>query len=96
MILGSEDVSQRSPNYGLWGEERSLAIALVNTIFKALVSLNTVYVLTGLVLLVFAALNFKDRSNKHRYGTALFWLILGLIFILGSVLPHWSIGVYWP
>ena len=49
--------------------------------------------LTGLVLLVFAALNFKDRSNKHRNGSALFWLILGLIFILGSVLPHWSTGL---
>ena len=60
---------------------------------KALVSLNTVYVLTGLVLLVFATLNFKDRSNKHRNGTALFWLILGLIFILGSFLPHWLTGL---
>ena len=62
-------------------------------IFKALLSLNTVYVLTGLVLLVFATLNFTDRSNKHRVGTALFWLILALIFILGSVLPHWLIGM---
>jgi uncharacterized membrane protein len=45
------------------------------------------------VLLVFAALNFKDRSNKYRNGTALFWFILGLIFILGSVLPHWATGL---
>ena len=60
---------------------------------KALVSLNTVYVLTGLVLLVFATLNFKDLSNKHRNGAALFWLILGLIFIFGSVLPHWLTGL---
>jgi uncharacterized membrane protein len=70
-----------------------LAIATVSAILKALVSLNTVYVLTGLVLLVFATLNFKDRSNKHRNGTALFWLILGLIFILGSVLPYWLTGL---
>ena len=65
----------------------------MNTIFKALLSLNTVYVLTGLVLLAFAALNFKDRSNKHRNGTALFWFVLGLIFIVGSVLPHWATGL---
>ena len=70
-----------------------LAIATVSAILKALVSLNTVYVLTGLVLLVFAALNFKDRSNKHRNGTALFWLILGLIFTLGSLLPYWLTGL---
>ena len=49
--------------------------------------------LTGLVLLVFAVLNFRDWSNKHRVGTALFWLILGLIFIFGSVLPHWLTGL---
>lgn len=49
--------------------------------------------LTGLVLLVFATLNFKDRSNRHRIGTAVFWLILGLIFMLGSVLPHWFVGL---
>lgn len=49
--------------------------------------------LTGFVLLVFAALNFKDRSNRHRVGTALFWFILGLIFLMGSILPHWFIGL---
>jgi uncharacterized membrane protein len=61
--------------------------------FKALLSLNTVYVLTGLVILVFATLNFRDRSNQHRLGTALFWLILGLIFIFGSVMPHRLTGL---
>jgi len=55
-------------------------------------SLNTVYVLTGLVLLAFAMLNFRDRGNKHRVGTSLFWLILGLIFIFSGVLPHWLTG----
>jgi uncharacterized membrane protein len=45
------------------------------------------------VLLVFAALTVKDRSNRHRIGTTLFWLILGLIFLMGSILPHWFIGL---
>jgi uncharacterized membrane protein len=58
-----------------------------------LFSLNAVYVLTGIVLLVFAVLNFRDRSSKHRLGTALFWLILGLIFMMGSILPHWFTGL---
>src|SRR6266513_402525 len=60
---------------------------------KALLSLNAVYVLTGFALWVFAALNLKDRSNKHRLGTALFWLILGLIFLMGNILPHWLTGL---
>ncbi len=56
-------------------------------------SLNAVYVLTGVVLLVFSLLGFRDRSNQHRVGTSVFWLILGLIFVLGSVLPHWITGL---
>ncbi len=65
----------------------------MTAISSTLLSLNTVYVMTGLVLFVFAALNFKDRSNKHRLGTSLFWFTLGLIFALGSILPTWIIGL---
>jgi uncharacterized membrane protein len=59
----------------------------------ALFSLDAVYVLTGLVLWVFAALNFRDRANAHRTGSALFWLVLGAIFMLGSLMPHWLTGL---
>jgi uncharacterized membrane protein len=62
-------------------------------IAAALFSLDAVYVLTGLVLWVFAVLNFRDRDNANRSGSALFWLILGAIFVLGSVMPHWLTGV---
>jgi uncharacterized membrane protein len=56
-------------------------------------SLQTVYVLVGLVLVVFATMNFRDRLNPRRVGSGLFWLILGLIFIAGSLLPHWLTGM---
>ena len=46
-------------------------------IAAVLFSLDAVYVLTGLVLWVFAALNFSDRDNANRKGSALFWLTLG-------------------
>jgi uncharacterized membrane protein len=62
-------------------------------IAAALFSLDAVYVLTGLVLWVFAALNFRDRDNANRGGSALFWLVLGAIFLLGSVMPHWLTGL---
>jgi uncharacterized membrane protein len=65
----------------------------MTAITSALFSLNAVYVMTGIVLFVFAALNYKDRSNKHRIGTALFWFVLGLVFALGSVLPTWIVGL---
>ncbi|HEX8354635.1 MAG TPA: DUF979 family protein [Pyrinomonadaceae bacterium] len=61
-------------------------------ITAVLFSLDAVYVLTGLVLWVFAALNFRDRENANRAGSGLFWLILGVIFILGGLMPHWLTG----
>jgi uncharacterized membrane protein len=62
-------------------------------------NLNTVYVLTGLVLLVFSAMTFADKQNRHRVASGLFWLILGSIFIFGKdkdgsgLLPHWLTGL---
>jgi uncharacterized membrane protein len=60
---------------------------------NAVFSLNTVYVLTGIVLWVFAALNLRDRGNARRVGSFLFWLILGTVFAFGGVLPHWAVGL---
>jgi uncharacterized membrane protein len=65
----------------------------LTNVAAALFSLDAVYVLTGLVLWVFAALNFRDRANANRKGSALFWLILGAVFVFGSVMPHWLTGV---
>jgi uncharacterized membrane protein len=65
----------------------------LTNITTALFSLDAVYVLTGLVLWVFAALNFRDRANANHASSALFWLVLGIIFVLGSVMPHWLTGL---
>ena len=65
----------------------------LSSIANALFSLSSVYVLTGLVLWVFAALSFSDRANKRRLGSGMFWLILGAIFVFGGVLPHWVTGL---
>lgn len=62
---------------------------MLNLIF----SLDAVYILTGLVLLIFAAITFADRENPRRYCSSLFWLILGLIFIFGGVTPSWLTGL---
>jgi uncharacterized membrane protein len=64
-----------------------------SSVTAALFSLDTVYVLTGLVLFAFAWLNLRDRENANRRGSALFWLTLGVIFVLGSVMPHWLTGL---
>jgi uncharacterized membrane protein len=58
-----------------------------------LFNLEVVYVLAGLVLAVFAVATALDRGHPARAGTALFWLLLGVIFALGSYLPAWLTGV---
>jgi uncharacterized membrane protein len=66
---------------------------MISSIVRAVVSLNSVYVLTGLVLWVFAAMTSSDRANKRRFGSALFWAILGAIFVFGGAMPHWLTGL---
>ena len=55
--------------------------------------LEYVYQATGLLLIAFAVQTFVDKSNKKRIGTGLFWLIYGLSFSLGKVLPDWFVGI---
>lgn len=59
----------------------------------SLFDLEYVYVLSGIVLMLFAGFTAADRGNPARIGTALFWLVLGVIFALGSYLPAWLNGV---
>jgi len=56
-------------------------------------SLEAVYVLTGVALLIFALMTFADRTNPRRLGSGLFWLTLGIIFMFGGVTPHWLTGL---
>jgi uncharacterized membrane protein len=56
-------------------------------------SLEAVYVLTGVALLIFALMTFADRTNPRRLGSGFFWLTLGIIFMFGSVTPHWLTGL---
>ena len=58
-----------------------------------LLTLDTVYVLTGIILCIFAAMTFRDKGNPHRTWSGCFWLLLSLLFALGSFIPHWVTGV---
>lgn len=70
-----------------------MAFVSFTSFINAVFSLNAVYILTGAVLWVFAVMTFLDRGNRRRIGSGLFWLILGTIFIFGSLLPDWVTGL---
>lgn len=53
----------------------------------AKIILETMYIVIGLQLLYTAYRVFRDETNPTRIGTTLFWGILGILFVGGSVLP---------
>jgi uncharacterized membrane protein len=69
------------------------AVVLFLSITDWLLNLDTVYVIAGIVLFVFAIMTFKDKANPHRYASGVFWFLLGIAFTFGTVLPPWLIGI---
>jgi uncharacterized membrane protein len=65
----------------------------LSTIANVVFGLNSVYALTGAVLMIFAIMTFTDRANPHPISSGLFWLLLGTIFAFGPVLPNWLTGL---
>ena len=57
------------------------------------VLLELVFVLTGVVLFVFAALTLFDSKHPHPVASSGFWFILGIIFTFGSRIPHGATGI---
>ncbi|MGX4686151.1 DUF979 domain-containing protein [Vagococcus sp. JNUCC 83] len=51
------------------------------------------YILIGLLSMMTAVRCFKDETNDARIGTGLFWLILGVIFAAGKLMPYVVSGV---
>lgn len=55
--------------------------------------LEYIYQTTGLLLLAFSLQTFLDKDNPKRIGTGLFWLIYGITFIFGAMIPNWVTGL---
>lgn len=55
--------------------------------------LEIFYAVNGIVALYAAWKNLRDEGNEHRYGSALFWGLLGMLFIAGPWLPAELVGV---
>jgi len=54
--------------------------------------LEVLYILAGMVSITTAIYALKDKEHPSGKGTALFWGIFGLIFVLGKILPSVLVG----
>lgn len=55
--------------------------------------LEIMYVVGGVVAISAGVWALKDNNNPRRYGTALFWIFLGVIFVLGKFIPPFVVGI---
>ncbi|HPF25326.1 MAG TPA: DUF979 domain-containing protein [Steroidobacteraceae bacterium] len=58
-----------------------------------MITLQFVYVVTGLVFTAFAILSLRDRSNTRRAGNAAFWGLLAVSFLAGDYLGDLLNGI---
>lgn len=55
--------------------------------------LEIFYIIIGLFMGITMIFTLKDKNHKTRIGTALFWGILAVVFILGNYIPSMIVGI---
>lgn len=55
--------------------------------------LMLLYALIGLCMAIAGVETLRDKTNKARYGTAIFWFFLAIIFAFGEVIPSVISGI---
>lgn len=55
--------------------------------------LEVLYLVIGLLCIYTAFVNLKDKKNDKNIGTFIFWLMLGLMFVLGPWIPPLYTGI---
>jgi uncharacterized membrane protein len=58
----------------------------------SLVGLNSFYVLGGALMLATAVRVMMDKGHTRRWGTTLFWGLLGVIFVFGGSMQPTTVG----
>ena len=56
--------------------------------------LDGLYAVAGMYLFAAGFSSLRDRENPKRFGTALFWILFGVLLFLGESLPDWLAGVF--
>lgn len=57
-----------------------------------IISIQYLYWLAGVLLLITAGMILMDRSHPKRWSSALFWLLFAIPFLIGERLPSVAIG----
>ncbi len=58
-----------------------------------MITLEHVYILSGVFLAAYAVLSARDASNPKRFGNAAFWGLLAASFLFGSHLGDFANGL---
>jgi uncharacterized membrane protein len=58
-----------------------------------MINLHWLYLLTGAMFAGFAVLSARDRSNRKRFGNAIFWALVATSFWFGDVLGDLGNGI---
>src|SRR4051812_5668615 len=58
-----------------------------------MITLQHLYILTGLIFAALAILSARDRTNGKRFGNALFWALVAASFFAGDLLGDLGNGV---
>lgn len=54
--------------------------------------LEIFYIIIGIMMLNTAVLTLRDKNHKAKIGTAIFWALLGIIFVFGPYIPSVVVG----
>lgn len=54
--------------------------------------LEIFYIIIGIMMLNTAVLTLGDKNHKAKIGTAIFWALLGIIFVFGPYIPSVVVG----
>lgn len=54
--------------------------------------LEIFYIIIGIMMLNAAVLTLRDKNHKAKIGTAIFWALLGIIFVFGPYIPSVVVG----
>lgn len=53
---------------------------------STLLTINRVYYLIGIIVMILVVMTLRDRGNPKRLTTALFWFLFGAIFLFGDLM----------